>query len=94
VTAFTLWYAICEVYVLGAMVPATLLSTLVLCVMLYTRIRARRRWQAAWERYAKVNLSRKRSQFLEEEITCRVQGRGIEDKPRRNFHAGPQPQGW
>jgi hypothetical protein len=81
VTGFTIWYAICHVYVPGAiLITATLLSTLVLCIILYTRIRARQRWQAEWERDARVDLS-----------YARDKNRG---QTKEEFHAGPQSQAW
>jgi len=74
-TAFALWYVLSSVNERGAiLVPATLLSTLVLGVILYTRVRARQRWQAAWEIYAKVDLSRKSFKSLEEERTFSLLG--------------------
>jgi hypothetical protein len=58
-TAVALWYVLSSVNKLGAiLVPACLVSTLVLSIILCNRIRARRRWQAAWENYAMVDLSR------------------------------------
>ncbi len=70
VAACAFWYMVSSVDKLEAiLVAATLLSTLVLCVMLYTRIRARQRWQAAWESYAKADLSRKSFKSVEEERT-------------------------
>jgi hypothetical protein len=74
-TAFALWYVLSSVNEMGAiLVPATLLSTLVTCVILYTRIRARQRWQAAWESYAKVDLSRNSFKSVEDERTCSLVG--------------------
>ena len=75
VTACALWYMLSSVDKVEAiLVPATLLSTLVLCVILYTRIRARQRWQAAWESYAKVDLSRKSFKSVQEERTFSLLG--------------------
>ncbi len=67
-TAFTLCNTVSSLNTLGAiLVPATLVSTLVLGVMLSNRIRARQRWLVAWERYATVDLSRNSFQSVEEE---------------------------
>jgi len=58
-TAFTLCNTLSSLNKMGAiLVPATLVSTLVLGVMLSNRIRARQRWLAAWETYATVDLAR------------------------------------
>ncbi len=51
--AGTFWYTLSVVDDQKSMVlAATLLATGVLCVSVYTRRRAQRRWQAAWEKYA------------------------------------------
>jgi hypothetical protein len=58
-TAFALWFVLSSANKPGAiLVPAFLASTLVFSIISYNRIGARRRWQAAWESYATVDLSR------------------------------------
>jgi hypothetical protein len=74
-TTFALWYALSSINELEAiLVSATLLSTVVLCVILYTRIKARQRWQAAWELYANVDLSENSFDSAEEARTFSLAG--------------------
>jgi hypothetical protein len=74
-TTLAVWYALSSVNELGSfVVSATLLSTLVLCVILYTRIKARQRWQAAWELYADVDLSRTSFNPVKEKRTFSLVG--------------------
>jgi hypothetical protein len=49
--------------------PVSVLVTLVLCVILYTRAEAHQRWEAAWDRYSDQDLSRKSFKSVEEEGT-------------------------
>ncbi len=56
------------------LLPVTLLATSFLSALVYTRARARRRWQAAWEIYSQRDVSRKPFNSVEQERTFSLVG--------------------
>jgi hypothetical protein len=75
VTASALWYMLSSVdKVQAILVPATLSFAVILGVILHTRTQARLRWQAAWERYSKLDVSRKSFKSVQEKRTFSLVG--------------------